>query len=138
MKRAVAIGIVLTFGASQALAVNATCNPGLSGNDIAALVLNKYVCNGVWPNNTWNELHNGTTITDFKKGPSDPVDPSTVVGTYSISPLSNAANGIITYTYTGSATTYSYNVKQNSGSSYFFCPTGAGADLTLNVQTTHC
>lgn len=136
MKRAVAIGIVLAFGTSQA-ALGATCSGGLSGPNIAALVLNKYVCNGVWPNNTWNERHDGSNITDYKMGPSDPKDPSTVVGSYTTS-TGNSANGTITYTYTGSATTYSYNVKLNSGSSYFFCPTGAGADLTLNVQSTHC
>jgi hypothetical protein len=137
MKRAIAIGIVLTLGTSQALAVPGVCTPGLSGNAIAALVLNKYVCDGVFPNVDWNEFHNGSTITDYKKGPSDPKDPSTVVGSYTTT-ASSAANGVITYTYTGGSSTYAYNVKQNSGTSYFFCPTGAGANLTLNVQASHC
>src|SRR6185436_20314716 len=119
MKRAIAIGTMLAFVASQALAAAPACdNTGkLSAARLTMMLPGKYVCVGTFPNATWNELHGGAAnntgsisdiITDYKKGPGDPVDPSEQVGTYSIT--GGAAAGQITYNY-GSGGSPTFYVK---------------------------
>lgn len=107
---------------------------------IQSVLGGKYACVGTPLQN--DELHTGTTtdtsgqVLDYKKGPSDPVDPSDTpahpTGTYSIS------GEVITYTY--GSLTFSYNINQApSGSVYTFCRvTPTGADLLVTVQTGHC
>jgi hypothetical protein len=60
----------------------------------------------------------GGNITDYKKGPGDPRDPTAQIGIYTID-----ANGVVTYTY-GSGHPFPYTVwgTQTSGSgTYDFC-----------------
>jgi hypothetical protein len=118
-KIALAAALVLAFtGAAQA---QTTCSCDASATRTAdqaalvALLTNKMVCGNVG-NEVWQEWHNGTSagqIVDYKLGPSNAVDPSTQVGTYSV------ANNTVTYNYTGGGS-YSYEVCQGAAS-YTFC-----------------
>src|SRR5690349_21738395 len=65
----------------------------LTQAEIASAVEGKYIC-GSSGGNSWNELHAGGTITDYKLGPSSRVDPPKVVGSYAIG--SDVDGGIIT------------------------------------------
>jgi hypothetical protein len=77
------------------------------------------------------ELHAaGGNLIDFKKGASDAVDPSEVVGSWSIN------GNQVTYNY-GSGGTYSYTVSSNGGSSYSFCG-ATDVDVTVINSTTGC
>ena len=78
------------------------------------------------------EYHTGTTgsstgnIIDYKKGPTDPVDPSKQIGSYSIAAVGGRPYyGTITYTYTGSPpSTFTYTVwgpTAPGGNLYDFC-----------------
>lgn len=98
----------------------------------------QYAC-GSSGGETWDELHSGGLVLDYKKGPNDPVDPSDTAshptGSYAYS--SSGTDGTVTYTYGG--TSYSYFIQAGSGSSYYFCPTnGAASVLNITVQASHC
>jgi hypothetical protein len=123
-----ALSLLLAFSpevASAACSVDGNYQQ-LSGNQIASLLGSRTACvppaGPPWQN---QEAHTGTTsgnIVDFKKGPSDPIDPSKTIGTYSIS--GGSGNGTITYSYTGGGT-FSYTVfgtpPFNTPKTYDFC-----------------
>jgi len=96
------IAVLALFGiAGNAVAQAGPCG-GFGGvktaADIQTLLAGKYAC----VHNQWNELHSGGasgTLTDFKKGPSDPVNPSEQVGTYTITAGSGASYDRIQYNY---------------------------------------
>lgn len=78
------------------------------------------------------EYHTGSTgsstgnIIDYKKGPTDPIDPSETIGGYSISTTSGrGAHAIITYTYTGNpSSNFTYTVwgpEPSTTNLYDFC-----------------
>ena len=116
-------------------ASNCSCGAGARVDPdaaIATLLGGKTVCASLSANESWQEYHAGTTsaggsLTDFKKGPNAPVDPSKVVGSWSTA--GTGANARVIYNY-GSGGTYQYEVCE-SGSSVRFC--GArygGRDIT--------
>lgn len=136
--------IFLALGASHAVMAQTCSGNKLSATAIQTLVAGKYACYGpgAYPNVQWNELHTGTssgTVTDYKKGPSDPVDPTKAVGTYAITGTNSA---IITYTYSDGGGAYGYNVYANLGTAspnpgnYSFCTTGGGVNLPVTVGLT--
>jgi hypothetical protein len=72
-----------------------------------------------WTNQEYHTSSGASgTIIDYKKGPSDPRDPSKAVGTYTVN-----ADSTITYNYTvGGTYTYSVWGKTNGkGATYDFC-----------------
>jgi hypothetical protein len=116
---------------------------------IIALVSNKYVCaNRIATHESWNELHDRlhgvgdrgpNPVIDWKRGPNDPVDPSKLVGTYTIS---NGANpGTITYDY-GAGGIYTYSVKQTGGGigpAFFqYCNVSTGELFNITATVVHC
>lgn len=112
----------------------------LTGDDIQTLLVSRYAC-GSNGNETWDERLLGTgsgDVEDYKKGPTDPVDKTEVVGTYSI----DKTNHKITYNY-GSGGIFTYQIS-NSGATVTTGPgtytfTGApGPTLTITVSDTHC
>jgi hypothetical protein len=91
-------------------------------------------CVGTSGNYTNQEvLQNSLTgnITDYKKGPSDPIDPSKVIGTYTIT---SGPPGQIAYSYAGGPIeVYEvYGTVPVTSGSYDFC-TGGSLTATVNV-----
>lgn len=75
-------------------------------NNINALLAGKTVC-AVLGSDRWQEYHNPNgTLRDYKKGPTDPVDPSADVGIWSS--INSGANSKIRYTY--GSNVYEYQV----------------------------
>jgi hypothetical protein len=75
------------------------------------------------------EYLSGNTLWDFKKGPTDPVDPSTNIGTVSIN-----SDGTVTYVY-GGGPTYQYSIWGTATSgpgTYDFC-SSASAGIVVRV-----
>lgn len=80
---------------------------------------------GGWQN---QELHSGGpasgSLIDYKKGPSDPIDPTSTVGTWSISGTGTSTS--VTYSYpSGSTGTYAVCSAQSQpgpGATIGFCP----------------
>lgn len=115
----------------------ATPSSKLSASAIRSIVVGNYVCVGSYPNAAWNELHAGGILIDYKKGPKDPVDPSIMVGTYTIAP--SAEGGVITYTYNSGSGTYSYHMQPAGGDRYRFCPAdGSSQAVTAAIRQSHC
>ncbi|BCX87748.1 hypothetical protein MIN45_P0115 [Methylomarinovum tepidoasis] len=93
--------------------------------DAATVLRGKTIC--VTDSSTgekWQEYHapSGALI-DYKKGPSDPVDPSKTVGSWSTS------GAQVTYTY-GQAS-YSYTVTGDATSGYSLCGAKNFTNVTL-------
>jgi hypothetical protein len=138
MKRQVAAGaFLLIASATSALAAGNCANPNdqLSGDEITALLVGHYAKDAADNN---NEILNGGQITDYKKGPGDPIDPSAVIGTYTIS--GGSSQGTVTYVYSNNGGTYSYNVSTNSPNAshsalgtYKFCGSNGDRSVTINA-----
>ncbi len=140
----------LALAAGPALAQNCG-GTGLSMTklNIENKIVNEYTCVGAYPHASWNELLtpqsptavDSGTVTDYKLGPTDPIDPTKQVGTYTISSIvvNSVTVGILTYTY--GAQSYSYQIERTLKTAPFvtlFCPVGAGYSGNVNVQPTHC
>lgn len=121
MKRKLAIGIVLFTGFSGGVmaAPNCTAPNRVNGSALTTLVSGNTVC-ATKGTDKWQEQHrSGGQLWDYKKGASDPVDPSKQVGTWRI------ASNEVTYSYTGDSS-YTYSVHdEGGGASYSFCSNGS-------------
>ena len=134
----------LVFGATIGAAllgisgqVAAAC-PGtpLSASALSTLLQGNTVCSGSAPNWTWQEQHRGSApgpspLWDYKRGPTDAVDPSEQVGTWNITSSRTGAS-TVTHTYGGSP--FTYTVSPNGGNSFSFCPAGAGTQVEATVK----
>lgn len=129
------VGFLGLASAGSAFAQACPCasSPAVLINDSAALATklgNKMAC-AVVGNEQWQEWHNGSSsgpVVDYKKGPADPVDPSTSVGTFVIN-----ADATITYAYGSS--TYRYAVcSEGTGSTTHFCGAALGGRDILNAR----
>lgn len=117
-----------------------SCGAGTSlqqPSAVAALLGGKTVC-ATSGGERWQELHSGTTaaggtLTDYKKGPSDLVDPSMVVGSWKVT--GQGSNTRVLYDY-GTGGQYSYEVCQD-GPRVNFCSTTKNIiGATLSSATT--
>jgi hypothetical protein len=136
----VAIFVALVFAGAPPFAQGASLCNGLQvlkGKDINALFAGsgQYTC-GSFNGESWNELHANGSITDYKKGPTDRVDPSVQVGTYSVA---MGDVGQLTDQY-GGANDFSYNISQGAGTTYYYCGVSGNAPtlLTITIQPSHC
>jgi hypothetical protein len=124
---------VLTFGAGQAMAA---CSPPLmTASQIQTLLAGNTACVGHTPSAEWSEWHNGGmtgSVVDWKKGLTDPIDPTTNVGTYTIA--SSITAGEVTYTYGSGGPSYSYYVQQGSTNPYIFCGVSGSPILSVTVN----
>jgi hypothetical protein len=136
-KFTLAASLLMAFaGAAQAQSTTAcTCDSGatrLDGGTLAGLLTNRMVCANVG-GEAWQELHVGAasgTLRDYKKGPSDPVDPSTPVGSSVGSYSVDGATNTISYTYPGQPA-YKYDVCLTGTNGYTFCgATYGGRNIT--------
>jgi hypothetical protein len=101
----------------------------LDKKQLEKLLPNSIVCarpvGGVSPNDRWQEEHRaGGQLWDFKRGPTDKMDPSKQVGTWAIVSLGTDAKkgeqAAVTYSYTGGST-HTRTVHLISGDVYSFC-----------------
>lgn len=97
---------------------------GTPGVSLTTLLTNNMVCvknaNVGQAGNAWynQEYHqSGGTLIDYKKGPSDTVDPQKTVGTWAIG--TGPTDCEVTYNYTAGNLTFRYNIYVN-GSNYCF------------------
>ena len=101
-------------------AMAACTGPALNQAALVTALTGNTVC-AVRGADRWQELHQaGGDLIDFKRGPSDRVDPSEKVGTWSITANPSGNSASVVYNY-GSGGTYTYSVRSNGGTSYSFC-----------------
>ena len=135
--RAIQVACLATIGLFVGPAwAQSNCNQGSSLAGLQALLSGKTVCAAVG-SERWQEYHQpGGGLVDWKKGPTDPVDPTKQVGTWSVTsvPVGSSSNtrDTVTYNY-GTGGSYTYYVCQNA-STYTFAATAgstvvAGATL---------
>jgi hypothetical protein len=113
MKRIFLLSVFFLAATIGNAAAGCTGSP-IAGSNLSALLNGKLVCGrpaGGYTgsaNDRWQEEHiTGTTksgdLYDYKKGPSDKVDPRVKVGTWSTS------GNVVTYTYNRYTPTQSFN-----------------------------
>lgn len=124
-------GIVTLGSVGSAMACSCNGTDQLKNGALSTALSNNTVCvpsaGGGWE---FQEQHIGVgngSLVDYKRGPSDPVDPTETLGTWAVT--GTGANTVVTYNY-GSGGVYVFNVCQ-SGSSIGFCPSGT-ATPTVN------
>jgi hypothetical protein len=144
----VAAGAVVIFAACSAGAYAQTCTGAgkLSATQISSLLFGRWAC-GHSGTEKWNELHSGGQILDYKKGPSDPVDPSATparpTGNYTITG-NGEATGQINYIYATGGGSFSYQILANGTGSasfsapgtYSFCSAGGAQNFLTTVNTS--
>ena len=124
---------------------HAACGCGgiaISVKDATTFLSGKMVCAAATDNaDVWQEWHNGGvsgSLKDYKLGPDNAVDPSEVVGTYSIA-AGPDSNAVVTYSYSGGKT-YTYDVcvaataTDNTGVN--FCSSSARSITNATVPLT--
>lgn len=100
-------------------AITVVTTQGTNGTTLSALLTNNTVCVGSAGNWQAQEYHqSGGNLIDFKKGASDPVDPTASVGSWSLSGTGTAAR--VNYNY-GVAPIYNNAVWDHGNGTYSFC-----------------
>lgn len=118
MKRLMVTSIALLVGIAGESMADCSSNTKVTGSQLNTLIIGNTVC-ATRGADKWQEQHRaGGALWDYKKGPTDKVDPTKQVGTWSI-----AANNV-TYSYTGGSS-YTYSVHGPAGGPYSFCSGGA-------------
>lgn len=144
MKHFIMSVFLFAFVTGEAMAV---CTTGTRiqgrGNVLGKLLQGYTVCktstnpDWVWE---WQEFHqgnnNGGDLIDYKHGPSHSTDPTTTVGSWSITTIGQGNDPIVetvTYNY-GSGGSYTFSVwDQGNGGPYNFCGTSSGATDVLGA-----
>lgn len=141
MKYHLIFGFALTLASFNAFPQNkcGSATNRLSQNELQAVLSGNTVC-ATLGNDKWQEYHQpGGALYDYKKGPYDPVDPTTQVGTWSITGTGN--NAVVTYTY--GSQSYSYAVYANKQGNNFvapfdFCGATPVTNATIKSGQTSC
>ena len=135
--------LILATSASIALAsfsgvATAGCDSTTRIDSVSALTTllrNNTVCvPGATPANwEWQEFHSSRgDLVDYKKGPTDKVDPTEKVGTWAVT-KDNSGLAIVTHTY--GAQQYPFSVHRNGNNSYSFCG-GTPPDIKATIKTS--
>jgi len=126
---------VALLGTGGSLPTFSSETVGAPAGALQTLLNNHMVCVGS-PLGTagppWNnqEFHaSGGVLTDYKKGPSDTVDPTTIVGSWAINGTGSCN---VQYTYTGGGS-YTYTIWNNGNGTYDFCQ---GASTTFTIAAS--
>ena len=116
MKRLLLTSIVALAGFTGVAVAQTGCEARrVTGNALDTLVSGNTVC-ATRGADRWQEQHRaGGQLWDFKKGPSDPVDPTSQVGTWAI-----VSNDVI-HSYTGGPS-FTYSI--HGSGPYSFCANG--------------
>lgn len=113
------IGTITSASSNAIKPSSTTVNGTGAGISLGNLLTGNTVCVGSAGNWQAQEFHkSGGNLIDFKKGASDPVDPTALVGTWSITGTGTAAR--VNYTY-GAPPTYNNAVWDHSNGTYSFC-----------------
>ena len=123
--------------------------------NLGPLLLNKTVCDATATYDTcakhpgpgcivqmgMQEEHRGDgTLWDYKKGSTDPIDPTTQVGTWTVA-NDNSVNATVSYIYVGPPATTPIPYKvYSTGTGYDFCTVGGSpvASVTLTGIGSGC
>lgn len=139
IKTLVSISIVL-FGnmMGEALATNCSASAGytqITGSGLRTVLSGKTACKSNGSDWEWQEYHSSSgNLVDWKKGPSDPIDPSTTVGFWLVT-----AGTKSTAKYTYGSNVYNYNVWHNtSNNTYDFCGASTITGVTLKAGQVAC
>jgi hypothetical protein len=113
---------------------NQVVDDGNTNNNLSALLTNNTVCDATATYDgvvmgIQEEHRNGGELWDFKKGSADPIDPTALVGHWSVS--GTGANTVVNYNYLSGDGNGSYRVYANGGS-YDFC-NGSSSVATVTV-----
>jgi hypothetical protein len=119
----ISISIFLLAGVTgEAMAANCSASTGYirvagDGDILKNELSGKTACKANVDDWEWQEYHDPSgALIDWKNGPSDPVDPSAQVGTWS---ATNGVDATVTYTY--GAQSNSYAVWKTKSGLYDFC-----------------
>jgi len=139
------LGLGNSLVVGQASAQTCPGSTQLTGKNLNDLLTGRWACANLSPTENWNEQHVGGLVLDYKRGPSDTVDPSDTAahptGRYNISNNGNAP-ATVTYNYGGDS--YGFKVYPNAGTiipnpgSYSFCTTGGGLNIAVTISASHC
>jgi len=143
-----ALAVVLSAGSASAQTCTGT---PMTSAAITSLIAGRYACANISPTQHWNELHQAGKVLDYKKGPTDPIDPSDTAthptGTFAVTGSGGPqTTGTVTYNY-GAGGTYGYNIYANgtgtnpfsATGTYSFCGvTGGAPQLLVTVSSSHC
>jgi hypothetical protein len=123
-----------------------TNGSGAGSQNLTDALTGRTVCvakaGGGWENQ--EEHVAGGTLRDYKKGPTDPVDPSETVGTWSISGTGASTSVTHNYgsqSYTWFACTTKSNGKPVTGDPISFCSSATGSSVvnaTLKAIGSGC
>lgn len=129
MKQLMVTGVILlSWVAGEAMA--ACTDAQITGTDLSNLISGNTVCASAG-GDQWQEQHRtGGALWDYKKGPTDPVDPTKQVGTWSFDNQSTPTT--ITYQYGASGPSYTYTVHGASSGTYSFC--NGGSEVVSNAM----
>jgi hypothetical protein len=114
------ISLLLAVGPGPAWALNCAATAGYAQQDPANLIGQTacYPATGPYRN---QEFLTGGNIIDYKKGPTDKVDPTKTVGAY----FNNENSLTMTYTYISGSTPYTYTIwGPTAANTYDFCLNG--------------
>lgn len=140
-KTSTALMLALSLGGlASAQAQTCPCGGGTlltTGAAVQTLLQGRMVC-ATFGSERWQEWHNGGAageLQDYKRGPTDPVDPSEVVGSYLINDTVAGGGAGVRYTY--GTNSYAYRVCQ-SGATVSFCGAALGGRdiIGARVATT--
>ena len=118
--------------ASQASAQTCSCNGALTrvtGTALSTLIVGQTAC-ATLGGSSWQSYHqSGGSLIDYKKGPSDPVDPTKVMGTWSINSdkvqYNYGTGGVFEYEVCGTSSSATYCGASNIPSIRFLAGQGA-------------
>ena len=145
MKRFLILLAALSLGAAldDAIAAAPSGCRGTRVQDVQAALENKFVCAQRAPGSntdTWSEEHGpisgGGILTEYAKGPGDPVDPRKAVGTWSVL-ANNSAGATVRYNYTGdSSSPYTWSLFSLGSNSYLICSINGQTPIaTANITS---
>ena len=125
--------LALAFGGAAQAQTTCSCATGTrtaSAAALSSLLSGKMVCAALG-SEAWQEWHNAGSLVDYKMGPGDQIDPSTIVGSYVVN-----VDNTISYTY--GASTYKYELCTTAvvagATTYAFCGAQFGGRDILNAH----
>lgn len=139
LRNAITLACLLSGAVGTVAAQSCSCGPSLNETQLRDTFSGRQVC-AVVNGEIQQELHQGTTgvstsgnVKAYKLGPASTMDPSEVVGTWSI--VGTGSNRQLQYNYSGGAT-FAYSVCQlNATGGGTYCYVNGGQSYTVTRLT---